>query len=126
MDVFMITFVTHPIDIARQLFTRRPLIRGIALKTSITTPSSPDWISFCAASLSITCQCSFRWACYTTRPTMLSLRSNTYCVGITVWKGLSWVKNPMDNGFRQRITLLCMLEVLGVRSEERRVGTGGR
>ena len=72
----MITFVTHPIGIARQLFTRRPPIPGIAPKTSTSVPSSPDWISFCAASSLTTCQCSCRWACCTTRPRMLSLRSN--------------------------------------------------
>ena len=29
---------------------------------------------------------------------------NICCVAITVWKGSSWAKNPMDNGFRRRIT----------------------
>ena len=56
----MITFVTQPIGIARQLFTRRLPIRGIALKILIPAQSSPDWISFCAASSLTTCRCLLR------------------------------------------------------------------
>ena len=33
---------------------------------------------------------------------------------ITAWKGSNWAKNPMDNGFRQRITPHSTLELPGV------------
>ena len=90
----MITFVTHPIGIARQLFTRRLPIPGIAPKILIPAQSSPDWISFCAASSLTTCQCLLRSASCTTRRRMLPLRSSTCCVGITVWKEIELGEEP--------------------------------
>ena len=53
--------IRHAPDRHRQtIIYMSSTIRGIALKTSITTQSSPDWILFCAASLPTTCQSSFR------------------------------------------------------------------
>ena len=110
----MITFVTHPIGIARQLFTLRLPIPGIAPKILIRAQSSPDWISFCAVNSLTTCQCLLRPASCTTRRRMLPLKSSTCCVEIIAWKGSNWAKNPMDNGLLQRIMPHCMLELPGV------------
>src|SRR4029079_15796319 len=114
MDVSMIIFGTHRIGIARQLFIPRLPTPGIAPKILIPAPSSLDWISFYAANSLTTCQRLLRSASYTTHLRTLPLKFSTWWVGIIVWKGSNWAKNPMDNGFRRRITPHFILELPGV------------
>src|ERR1044072_7779117 len=62
MNGFTITFGTHPIGTARQLFILHLPTHGIAPKTLTTIQSSLDWILFFEASSLTIYQCSFRWA----------------------------------------------------------------
>jgi len=65
--------------------------------------SSPDWISFCAASSLNNLPVLVPVGVLYDTPENAVAEIQYCCVGITVWKGSSWAKSPTDNGFRRRL-----------------------